>query len=156
MVWGWAAIAYDSRSTLIVMRCSTLPTSFSDSSMADRSPDLSPVEHVWDQLKRQMPSINYKLNLSPDHLYMSVGPGGLEVAFPLPLKVLDQLEFGLKFGPTWAYSTYGPTAEDTLQPGSSRIGNSFHLWWNLELFFFAKSMDTRTTVKFKQNIHNKK
>ncbi|GFW43647.1 hypothetical protein TNCV_4769971 [Trichonephila clavipes] len=24
--------------------------------MADRSPDLSPVEHVWDQLKRQMPS----------------------------------------------------------------------------------------------------
>ncbi|GFX78844.1 uncharacterized protein TNCV_1919771 [Trichonephila clavipes] len=27
-----------------------------DSSMAARSPDLSPVEHVWDQLKRQMPS----------------------------------------------------------------------------------------------------
>ncbi|GFS68509.1 transposable element Tcb2 transposase [Trichonephila clavipes] len=27
-----------------------------DSSMASPSPDLSPVEHVWDQLKRQMPS----------------------------------------------------------------------------------------------------
>ncbi|GFS57471.1 transposable element Tcb2 transposase [Trichonephila clavipes] len=27
-----------------------------DSSMADLLPDLSPVEHVWDQLKRQMPS----------------------------------------------------------------------------------------------------
>ncbi|GFV56139.1 transposable element Tcb2 transposase [Trichonephila clavipes] len=31
-------------------------TSFSDSSMTTRSPDLSPVEHVGDQLKRQMPS----------------------------------------------------------------------------------------------------
>ncbi|GFW29194.1 transposable element Tcb2 transposase [Trichonephila clavipes] len=91
MVWG--AIAYDSRSTLIVMRgtltgqryvddilrphgrpflnglpgaifqpaysksCSRLPTSFSDSSMAGPLPlDLSSVEHVWDQLKRQVPS----------------------------------------------------------------------------------------------------
>ncbi|GFV97138.1 transposable element Tcb2 transposase [Trichonephila clavipes] len=27
-----------------------------DSSMAGPLPDLSPVEHVWDQLKRQMPS----------------------------------------------------------------------------------------------------
>ncbi|GFY07549.1 uncharacterized protein TNCV_3650561 [Trichonephila clavipes] len=36
--------------------CSRLPTSFSDSSMVGRSPDLSPVEHVWDQLKWQMPS----------------------------------------------------------------------------------------------------
>ncbi|GFV41072.1 transposable element Tcb2 transposase [Trichonephila clavipes] len=37
-------------------RCSRLPTSFSDSSMASTLPDLSPVEHVWDQLKRQMAS----------------------------------------------------------------------------------------------------
>ncbi|GFX05021.1 hypothetical protein TNCV_2250041 [Trichonephila clavipes] len=36
--------------------CSRLPTSFSDSSMTGRSPDLSPVEHVWDQIKRQMSS----------------------------------------------------------------------------------------------------
>ncbi|GFX53063.1 cytochrome P450 4c3 [Trichonephila clavipes] len=50
MVWG--VIAYDSRSTLLVMR-GTLTGQHS--SMA-RSPDLSPVEHVWDQLKRQMPS----------------------------------------------------------------------------------------------------
>ncbi|GFV74594.1 transposable element Tcb2 transposase [Trichonephila clavipes] len=61
MVWG--DIVYDSRSTLIVMRGTltgqryvgdiprphTLP-------WPARSPDLSPVEHVWDQLKRQMPS----------------------------------------------------------------------------------------------------
>ncbi|GFW89974.1 transposable element Tcb2 transposase [Trichonephila clavipes] len=33
-----------------------LPSSFSDSSMAGPLPDLSPVEHVWDQLKRRMPS----------------------------------------------------------------------------------------------------
>ncbi|GFV55178.1 transposable element Tcb2 transposase [Trichonephila clavipes] len=31
-------------------------SSFSDSSMAGPLPDFSPVEHVWDQLKRQMPS----------------------------------------------------------------------------------------------------
>ncbi|GFW21067.1 uncharacterized protein TNCV_2703071 [Trichonephila clavipes] len=73
MVWG--AIAYDSRSTLIVM-CGTLKanvtlmiffdpnksssrlsTSFSDSSMASPLPPICPpVEHVWDQLKQQMPS----------------------------------------------------------------------------------------------------
>ncbi|GFX81447.1 DDE_3 domain-containing protein [Trichonephila clavipes] len=95
MVWG--TIAYDSRSTLIVM-CGTLtgqryvddilrprvgpflnnlPGAIfqQDNARPDtarvaqdfllhfqtlpspaRSPDLSPVEHVWDQLKRQMPS----------------------------------------------------------------------------------------------------
>ena len=31
-----------------------LPTSCSDSTMAGPLPDLSPIEHVWDQLKRQM------------------------------------------------------------------------------------------------------
>ncbi|GFX10529.1 uncharacterized protein TNCV_2583511 [Trichonephila clavipes] len=36
--------------------CSRLPTSFSDLPWPARSPDLSLVEHVWDQLKRQMPS----------------------------------------------------------------------------------------------------
>ncbi|GFU72089.1 transposable element Tcb2 transposase [Trichonephila clavipes] len=35
---------------------SRLPTSFLDSSVAVPLPDLSPVEHVWNQLKRQMPS----------------------------------------------------------------------------------------------------
>ncbi|GFW23256.1 transposable element Tc1 transposase [Trichonephila clavipes] len=95
MVWG--AIAYDSRSTLIVMRGTltgqryvdyilrphvgpfliVLPGAISQQDNACphtarvaqdflchfqtlpwpvRSPDLSPVEHVWDQLKWQMPS----------------------------------------------------------------------------------------------------
>ncbi|GFW05593.1 transposable element Tcb2 transposase [Trichonephila clavipes] len=86
MVWG--AIAYDSRSTLIVM-CGTLTGQhyvdflnglpgaifqqdnarphaarvaqdflrhFQTLPWPARSPVLSPVEHVWDQLKRQMPS----------------------------------------------------------------------------------------------------
>ncbi|GFW28041.1 transposable element Tc1 transposase [Trichonephila clavipes] len=95
MVWG--PIAYDSRSTLIVMRgtltgqryvddilrlhvgpfLNGLPGAIFQQDNAHlhtarvaqdflrhfqtlpwpaRSPDLSPVEHVWDQLKRQMPS----------------------------------------------------------------------------------------------------
>ncbi|GFT60909.1 transposable element Tcb1 transposase [Trichonephila clavipes] len=95
MVWG--SIAYDSRSTLIVMRgtltgqrsvddilrphvepfLNGLPGAifqqdnvrphtarvaldflrhFQTLPWPARSPDLSPVEHVWDQLKRQMPS----------------------------------------------------------------------------------------------------
>ncbi|GFU43182.1 DDE_3 domain-containing protein [Trichonephila clavipes] len=33
-----------------------LPTSFFDSAMASSLPDLFPVEHVLDQLKRQMPT----------------------------------------------------------------------------------------------------
>ncbi|GFT89838.1 uncharacterized protein TNCV_1665801 [Trichonephila clavipes] len=40
----------------IQQSCSRLPKSFSDSSMSGPLPDLSPVEHVWNQLKRQMPS----------------------------------------------------------------------------------------------------
>ncbi|GFU05056.1 transposable element Tc1 transposase [Trichonephila clavipes] len=93
----WGAIAYDSRSTLIVMRrtltgqryvddifrphvgpfLNGLPGAIFQQDNARRltarvaqdflryfqtlpwparSPDLSPVEHVWDQLKRQMPS----------------------------------------------------------------------------------------------------
>ncbi|GFX39777.1 DDE_3 domain-containing protein [Trichonephila clavipes] len=95
MVWG--AIAYDSRSTLIVMRGTLTGQRYVDDILRPhvgpflnglseaifqqdnvrphtarvaqdflrhfqtlprlaRSPDLSPVEHVWDQLKRQMPS----------------------------------------------------------------------------------------------------
>ncbi|GFW09908.1 transposable element Tcb1 transposase [Trichonephila clavipes] len=95
MVWG--AIAYDSRSTLIVMRgtltgqryvedilrphvgpflndllgaifqqdnarphtarvAQDFLRNFQTLPWPARSPDLSPVEHVWDQLKRQMPS----------------------------------------------------------------------------------------------------
>ncbi|GFU16214.1 transposable element Tcb1 transposase [Trichonephila clavipes] len=95
MVWG--AIAYDNRSTLIVMRGTLTGQRYVDDVLLPhvgrfvnglsgaiflqdnarphtarvaqeflrpsqtlplpaRSPDLSPVEHVWDQLKRQMPS----------------------------------------------------------------------------------------------------
>ncbi|GFW58835.1 transposable element Tcb2 transposase [Trichonephila clavipes] len=61
MVWG--AIAYDSRSTLIVMRGTSTGQRYVNDILRPhtllwpaRSPDLSPVEHVWDQLKRQMPS----------------------------------------------------------------------------------------------------
>ncbi|GFU21560.1 transposable element Tcb1 transposase [Trichonephila clavipes] len=61
MVWG--AIAYDSRSTLIVMRGTLTGQRYVDDILRPhtlpwpaRSSDLSPVEHVWDQLKRQMPS----------------------------------------------------------------------------------------------------
>ncbi|GFV69875.1 uncharacterized protein TNCV_1982421 [Trichonephila clavipes] len=95
MVWG--TIAYDSRSTVIVMRETLMGQRYVDDIIRPhvglflnglpvaifqhdnarphtarvaqdflchfqtlpwpfRSPDLSPVEHVWDQLKRQMPS----------------------------------------------------------------------------------------------------
>ncbi|GFW61877.1 transposable element Tcb1 transposase [Trichonephila clavipes] len=61
MVWG--VIVYDSRSTLIVMRGTLTGQLYVDDILRPhtlpwpaRSPDLSPVEHVWDQLKRQMPS----------------------------------------------------------------------------------------------------
>ncbi|GFX76666.1 transposable element Tcb2 transposase [Trichonephila clavipes] len=56
------AIAYDSQSTLIVMRGTLTGQRYIDDILRPhtlpwpaRSPDLSPVEHVWDQLKRQMP-----------------------------------------------------------------------------------------------------
>ncbi|GFX01183.1 transposable element Tcb1 transposase [Trichonephila clavipes] len=96
-VMVWRAIAYDSRSTLIVMRGTLTNQRYVDDILRPhvgsflnglpgvifhqdnvrphtarvaqdflrhfqtlpwpaRSPDLSPVEHVWDQLKRQMPS----------------------------------------------------------------------------------------------------
>ncbi|GFX81848.1 transposable element Tcb2 transposase [Trichonephila clavipes] len=61
MVWG--AIAYDSRSTLIVMRGTLTGQRYVDDILRPhtlpwptRSLNLSPVEHVWDQLKWQMPS----------------------------------------------------------------------------------------------------
>ncbi|GFS77005.1 transposable element Tcb2 transposase [Trichonephila clavipes] len=59
----WGGIAYDSRSTLIVMRGTLTGQRYVDDILRPhtlpwlaRSPDLSPVEHVWDQLKRRMPS----------------------------------------------------------------------------------------------------
>ncbi|GFW38194.1 transposable element Tcb2 transposase [Trichonephila clavipes] len=61
MVLG--VIAYDSRSTLIVMRETLTGQRYVNDILRPhtlpwpaRSPDWSPVEHVWDQLKRQMPS----------------------------------------------------------------------------------------------------
>ncbi|GFS54510.1 transposable element Tcb2 transposase [Trichonephila clavipes] len=59
----WEVIAYDSRSTLIVIRGTLTGQRYVDDILRPhtlpwpaRSPDLSPVEHVWDQVKRQMPS----------------------------------------------------------------------------------------------------
>ena len=40
-----------------------LPTPCSDSAMAGPLPDLSPIEHVWNQLKRQMPLYHYTRDL---------------------------------------------------------------------------------------------
>ncbi|GFX45027.1 transposable element Tcb1 transposase [Trichonephila clavipes] len=64
MVWG--VIAYDSRSTLIVMRGTLTGQRYFDDILRPhtlpwlaRSQDLPPVEHVLDQLKRQMPSCHF-------------------------------------------------------------------------------------------------
>ncbi|GFS80823.1 DDE_3 domain-containing protein [Trichonephila clavipes] len=66
----WEAIAYDSRSTLVVMRGTLTGQRYVDDilrphtlSWSARSPDLSPVEHMWDQLKWQMPSCHSVHNL---------------------------------------------------------------------------------------------
>ncbi|GFX47987.1 transposable element Tc1 transposase [Trichonephila clavipes] len=60
---GLGAIAYDSRSTLIVMRGTLTGQRYVDYILRAhtlpwpaRSPDLSPVKNVWNQLKRQMTS----------------------------------------------------------------------------------------------------
>ncbi|GFV14561.1 transposable element Tcb2 transposase [Trichonephila clavipes] len=62
-VMVWEVIAYDSRSTVIVMRGTLTGQSYVNDILRphilpgpDPSSDLSLVEHVWDQLKRQMPS----------------------------------------------------------------------------------------------------
>ncbi|GFV94429.1 transposable element Tcb2 transposase [Trichonephila clavipes] len=59
----WGAIANDSRTTLIVMRGTLIGKRYVDYIFRPhtlpwlaRSSDLSSVEHVWDRLKRQMPS----------------------------------------------------------------------------------------------------
>ncbi|GFV98433.1 transposable element Tcb2 transposase [Trichonephila clavipes] len=83
----------------LLKTCSRLPTSFSESSMAGPLPDLSPVEHVWDELKRQMPSchsvhdleldvqdlwahlpqdhIRCLINLLPDRVAACIAAGGV-------------------------------------------------------------------------------
>ncbi|GFX14114.1 transposable element Tcb2 transposase [Trichonephila clavipes] len=76
MVWG--AIAYDSRSTLIVIRGTLTVQRFVDDILRPHtlpwpgcSPDLSPLEHVLDQLKRQMPSCHsvHDLELAVEDLW---------------------------------------------------------------------------------------
>ncbi|GFV73248.1 transposable element Tcb2 transposase [Trichonephila clavipes] len=77
-VMVWRVIAYDSRSTLVVMRGTLTGQRYVDDIIRphtvpwpDHSPDLSPVEHVWDQLKRQLPSCHsvYDLELAVQDLW---------------------------------------------------------------------------------------
>ncbi|GFU94798.1 transposable element Tc1 transposase [Trichonephila clavipes] len=104
-VMVWEAIAYDSRSTLIVMHGTLTGQRYVDDILrpntlpwSARSPDLSPVEHVWDQLKRKMLSspsvhdlelavqdlwahlpqdnIRCLINSRPDHVAACIATGG--------------------------------------------------------------------------------
>ncbi|GFX06054.1 transposable element Tcb2 transposase [Trichonephila clavipes] len=77
-VRAWRLPAYDSRSTLVVMRGTLTGQRYIDDILRPhtlpwpaRSPDLSPVEHVWDQLKRQMPSCHsvHDLELADQDLW---------------------------------------------------------------------------------------
>ncbi|GFW69619.1 transposable element Tc1 transposase [Trichonephila clavipes] len=77
-VMVWRAIAYDSRSTLIVMRGTLTGQRYVDDILRPhtlpwpaRSPDLSPAEHEWDQIKRQMPSCHsvHDLQLAAQDLW---------------------------------------------------------------------------------------
>ncbi|GFV03402.1 transposable element Tcb2 transposase [Trichonephila clavipes] len=72
MVWG--SIAYDSRSTLSVMHGTLRGQRFVEDILRPhpaRSPDLSPLEHVRDQLKQQMPSCHsvHDLELAVQELW---------------------------------------------------------------------------------------
>ncbi|GFX88844.1 transposable element Tcb2 transposase [Trichonephila clavipes] len=82
----WEAIAYDSRSTLIVMRGTLMGQRHVDDILRPhalpwpaRSPDLSHVEHVWDQLKRQMPSCHsvHDLELAVNDLWAHLPPDNI-------------------------------------------------------------------------------
>ncbi|GFU66036.1 transposable element Tc1 transposase [Trichonephila clavipes] len=74
----WRRSAYDSWSTLIVMHPTVTGQRYVDDILRPhtlpwlaRSPDLSPVQHVWDQLKWQMPSCHsvYDLELAVQDLW---------------------------------------------------------------------------------------
>ncbi|GFU60678.1 transposable element Tcb2 transposase [Trichonephila clavipes] len=94
----WEAIGYDSRSTIIVMRGTLKGQCYVTLPWPARSPDLSPVEHVWDQLKRQIPlchsvhdlelavqdlwahlpqdNTRYLITSMPDRVAACIGAGG--------------------------------------------------------------------------------
>ncbi|GFX71050.1 transposable element Tcb2 transposase [Trichonephila clavipes] len=84
MVW-WAR-AYDSRSTLIVIRGTLTSQRYVDDILRPhtlpwpaRSPDLSPVEHMWDQLKRQISSCHsvHDLELAVQDLLAHLPQGNI-------------------------------------------------------------------------------
>ncbi|GFU15420.1 transposable element Tcb2 transposase [Trichonephila clavipes] len=72
---------FSSKRVLVRIQPQLLKTSYviSDSFMADPLPDLSPVEHVWDQLKRQMPSCHYvhDLELAVQDLWVHLPQGNI-------------------------------------------------------------------------------
>ncbi|GFX95856.1 uncharacterized protein TNCV_2084361 [Trichonephila clavipes] len=136
---GLGAIAYDSRSTLIVMRgnltghryvddilrphvgpfLNGLPGAIFQQDNATsrvsqdilrhfqalpwpaRSPDLSPVEHVWDQLKRQMPSCHsvHDLELAVKDLWAHLSQDNIRcLIYSMPDRVVVCIAAG--GGPT--------------------------------------------------------
>ncbi|GFX97205.1 transposable element Tcb1 transposase [Trichonephila clavipes] len=95
MVWG--PIAYDSRYTLIVMRGTLTGQRYVVDILRphillwpSRSPDLSPVEHVRDQLKRQMPSCHsvHDLELAVQDLWAHLSQDNIRCLInPMPNRV---------------------------------------------------------------------
>ncbi|GFT04651.1 transposable element Tcb2 transposase [Trichonephila clavipes] len=106
MVWG--GIAYDNQSILIGMRGTLTGQRYVDDILRPptlpwpaSSPDLSSVEHVWDQLKQQMPSCHsvHDLKLTVQDLWARLPQDSIRCLInPLPDRVAACIAAG--GGPT--------------------------------------------------------